>query len=70
MAQGLEYPITITFFFRRKTKRRWDYVNMAQGLLDAMVTAGYIPDDCADYVIPAFVPYEVSKNPGCDITVS
>ena len=70
MVAGLPYPLTITFHFRRGTRCRFDYVNMAQGILDAMVKAGYLPDDSADYVIPAFQPYTVEKtNPGCDLTI-
>lgn len=70
MTNGLEYPLVITFLFHRATKRRFDYVNLAQGILDAMVKAGYLPDDSADYVIPAFLPYTVDKAAGCDVTVS
>lgn len=64
------YPYTICFKFIRATKRRFDYINMAQGILDAMVKSGYIEDDDADHVLPMFVPYEVDKNnAGCEITV-
>ena len=70
MTQGKPYPLTVVFHFRRGTRGRFDYVNMAQGVLDAMVKAGYLPDDNADYVIPAFVPYSVEKDdPGCDVRV-
>ena len=70
MTNGLRYPLKITFLFFRSSKRRFDYVNMAQGVLDAMVKAEYLPDDSADYVIPEFLPYMVDKkNPGCDLTV-
>lgn len=64
-----DYPIIIIFLFRRATKRKFDYVNMAQGILDAMVKSAYILDDCADYVIPFFLPYVVDKNAGCDLMV-
>jgi hypothetical protein len=69
MIAGCGYPLKIIFQFRRATRRRFDYVNMAQGILDAMVKAEYIPDDCADYVLPAFLPYELNKNAGCDVTL-
>jgi Holliday junction resolvase RusA-like endonuclease len=70
MTSRCEYPIIVIFSFRRATRRRFDYANMAQGILDAMVKADYIPDDCADYVIPLFVPYIVDKdNAGCDLMV-
>jgi len=70
MIRDQEYPVTIVFEFRRATHRRFDYVNLAQGVLDAMVKAGYLPDDDAKHVIPAFVPYVVAKdNPGCDVYI-
>jgi hypothetical protein len=70
MIAGKKYPLSVCFRFRRATRRRFDYCNMAQGLLDAMVKATYIPDDDADHVIPVFVPYQLDKeNPGCDILI-
>lgn len=66
MLKGCTFPVTIAFAFRRQTKRAFDYVNLAQGVLDAMVKADYLPDDNANYVIPYFMPYRVEKkNPGC-----
>ena len=70
MIAGVEYPLEVVFEFRRATKAVFDYVNIAQGLLDAMVKAGYVPDDDANHILPVFVPYSVSKtHPGCVITV-
>jgi Holliday junction resolvase RusA-like endonuclease len=70
MTAGKKYPLRITFLFARSTKRAFDYVNMAQGILDSLVKAGYLPDDNMNYVIPEFLPYVVDKkNPGCDLTV-
>ena len=70
MTDGCAYPLRVVFQFRRKTRGRFDYINISQGILDAMTAAGYIPDDNADYVIPVFLPYAVDKNnPGCDITI-
>jgi Holliday junction resolvase RusA-like endonuclease len=69
--QGAKYPLRIAFQFRRKTHGRFDYLNIAQGVADAMVKAEYIPDDSADYFIPIFVPYVVDKyNPGCDFWIA
>lgn len=71
MTAGKAYPLTLVFLFRRASRRAFDYVNMAQGILDAMVKAEYLPDDCMNYVIPAFLPYEVNKeNPGCDLMIA
>ena len=62
--------LRICFEFRRSTRRRFDYINMAQGICDALVKAGYIADDDADHLLPSFVPYYVSKdNPGCDFWI-
>jgi hypothetical protein len=70
MMRGHDFPIILVFFFRRATKSKFDYVNIAQGVLDAMVKAEYIPDDDANHVIPAFLPYVVDRdNPGCELTI-
>lgn len=70
MTDGKPYPLKMQFTFRRATKRPFDYVNISQGILDAMVKAGYMPDDNMNYVIPSFTPYVLDKqNPGCDIEI-
>lgn len=54
----------------RRTRVRFDYVNIVQQLFDCMTAVGMLPDDCADYVIPQFLPYEVDKtNPRVEITI-
>jgi hypothetical protein len=55
----------------RKTKAKFDYVNMSQGVLDAMQVAGYIPDDDCYHVVPDFMRrHRVDKgNAGVEITV-
>ena len=68
--KNLSTPLKIVFRIYRKTHRRFDYVNIVQGLLDAMVRCGWIPDDNADIVLPVFYPYDVdNKNPRVDIWV-
>lgn len=63
MAQT-KYPICLNIKIYRKTKRKFDYNNIIQGLQDILVEAGYLPDDDADHLIPFFEKYEVdSKNP-------
>ncbi len=52
--QSPTWPIKIHFFFHRKTRRSFDYNNMAQGPQDILVKAGIIPDDSMQYVIPVF----------------
>lgn len=55
-------PLKIVFKIYRKTHRRFDYLNIVQGLQDLMVKCGWISDDNADELIPYFKPYEVDKN--------
>lgn len=63
-------PLKISFKIYRKTHRRFDYINIIQGLCDEMVRAGWLEDDDADNLIPVFEPYEVDKNnPRVEITV-
>ena len=64
------WPVVLRFNIYRKTRGRFDYVNIVQNLLDVMVMVELIPDDCADYVIPAFDPYQVDKtHPRTEITI-
>jgi hypothetical protein len=73
MTYGKKYPLVVVFHFRRRTRAKFDYLNIAQGLADAMQKAGYFPDDCMNYFIPDFAssPYEVCpKDPGCDIFIA
>ena len=62
MAEGYEKPLKVVFKIYRKTHRKFDYVNIIQGLQDLMVKCGWIPDDNADEIIPVFQPYDVDKN--------
>ena len=63
-------PYKISFTFMRGSRRKFDYVNMAQMPLDLMVKHEWIIDDNADYVIPAFKQYLYRKeHPGVIITV-
>jgi hypothetical protein len=55
-------PFEIAFKIYRKTQRRFDYINIIQGLADEMVRAGWLVDDNADEFLPIFLPYEVDKN--------
>lgn len=58
------YPVCLNIKIYRKTKRKFDYNNIIQGLQDILVEAGYLPDDDAEHLIPFFEPYDVdSKNP-------
>lgn len=68
--QKLEKPYRVGFFFTRDSKRRFDYINVAQLPLDMMVTAGIFEDDDASNIIPVFQGYKVdAKNAGVTITI-
>lgn len=62
MAEGYEKPLKVVFKIYRKTHRKFDYVNIIQGLQDLIVKCGWLPDDNADEIIPVFQPYDVDKN--------
>ena len=67
---GKNYPLKVEFLIYRKTKRRFDYVNIVQNLLDCMVKADYLPDDDADHIIPFFQQYQIDKsNPRVEIKI-
>lgn len=62
MLKEKEKPYRLHFKIYRQTKRRFDYVNIVQGILDSLVKSGLLEDDNADILIPVFEPYEVDKN--------
>ena len=63
-------PYKMSFTFLRGSRRRFDYVNMAQSPLDLMVKHEWIVDDNADYIIPLFKQYLYRKeHPGVIISI-
>lgn len=70
MIEGKQYPLKVGFYIYRKTRRRFDWCNILQGLQDAMVKANYLPDDNASYLTPVCLGWEVdSENPRCEVCV-
>ncbi|WP_287372453.1 hypothetical protein [Prosthecochloris sp.] len=70
MTADKAYPLQVRFKIYRRTHGRFDYVNILQNLLDAMVKAGYLPDDDAKHLIPIPLQYEKDpKNPRTILTV-
>lgn len=75
IVQTESQPLKIEFTFYRRTRGRFDFLNMAQVLLDIMQDCEYIADDSTDYVIPFFRPpkyvreMEDDLEPGVVITV-
>lgn len=67
---GAEYPLKLGIYIYRKTRRRWDWVNICQNLFDCMVKAGWLPDDDVEHLTPVFLGWSVDKtNPRVEITV-
>jgi hypothetical protein len=70
IVRDLPKPYKVHFYFIRDSKRRFDYVNVVQIVLDEMVAYRWIEDDNADEIIPVFDGYEVDKeNAGVIISV-
>jgi len=63
-------PVTISFKFIRGSRRKFDQLNPAQTVQDEMVKHGWITDDNADIITPAFEDYKYDKeNPGVFIKI-
>jgi Holliday junction resolvase RusA-like endonuclease len=56
------YPITLSFFFYRENKRKFDYGNMIEGTQDILQQAGIIEDDDMNHVIPVILGWAIDKN--------
>lgn len=70
LIEGKKYPLEVVFKIYRKTKRRFDYINIIQNLQDCMVKANWLPDDDMEHLLPVFEPYEVDKkNPRVEIFI-
>ena len=70
MFQNIEKPIKLGMYFIRKSKHKFDYINVAQEPLDLLVKNGIIADDNADEIIPIFLGYHNDKeNPGMIIKI-
>lgn len=65
MSAEQKKPFKLCFYFVFSTKRKWDYVNMAQLPLDLMIDEGWLAGDDWTEVIPVFKGFEINKdNPG------
>lgn len=62
LCTGKKYPLKLHLFIYRKTKRKFDYVNIVQNLFDCMQASGWLPDDDADHLIPIFDGYDVDDE--------
>tara|TARA_R110001592_G_scaffold347760_1_gene641486 strand:- start:8226 stop:8612 length:387 start_codon:yes stop_codon:yes gene_type:complete len=67
---NLPQPVHVQFTFIRGSKHKFDYINPAQTVQDDMVKAGWIDDDNADLLLPAFSEFKYDKeNPGVIIRI-
>ena len=55
-------PVKISFEFIRGSRHKFDYINPAQTVQDDMVKYGWIEDDNAEFILPAFEQYTYDKN--------
>lgn len=70
LLEGKEKPYRIVFHFVRDSRRKFDYINPAQTIQDAMVKHCWLFDDNADELVPSFLPYTYDKeSPGVYIHV-
>src|SRR5687767_15927252 len=68
--KNLGKPYYIEFTFIRKSRHRFDYINIAQVVHDMMTEYGWLNDDNADEMKPYFGDYKYDKdNPGVVIRV-
>lgn len=68
--EGLPKPYYIEFTFIRKTRHKFDYINIAQAVQDQMTHYGWLSDDNADEMKPYFGDYKYDKlNPGVIIRI-
>lgn len=50
--KDVQWPVIVGFHIVRDSKRRFDFINSLQVILDMMTAFDIIPDDNMDYVIP------------------
>ncbi len=68
--QGKEFPLRVSMKIYRKTIRKFDYINIVQGMMDAMTDAKWIPDDDMNHIIPVFEEWEHDKeNPRVELKI-
>lgn len=56
-----EQPHVLGIMFARKTRREYDWINMAQIICDLLVAHEVFPDDSIKYLVPTPMSY---KEPG------
>lgn len=70
MLKGKEKPYKVELYFIRDSKRKFDYINVAQIVFDLMQEYEYIENDDYINVVPIFKGYRVDKaNAGVEINI-
>lgn len=70
LIKGKAFPLRVGFRVYRRTAGKFDWLNIIQGLADAMVKAKLLPDDSADFFTPVFLGYaKDADNPRTEIEV-
>ena len=71
MIQNKPFPLKVSFYFYRDSKRKWDFVNIIQIIADLMQKEGYLIDDDTKNFIPLYAGEEVTnkKESGVIITI-
>jgi hypothetical protein len=62
MIKDKSKPYRIGFYFIRDSKRKADFINLAQLPLDLMQEYNWLENDDMDTVLPVFTGYEVNKE--------
>jgi hypothetical protein len=57
-----EFPLSISLYFIRDSKRKFDYINISQIVFDLMQDYEWLEDDSMDYIVPSFEGYHVDKK--------
>ena len=68
--KSVQKPYKIEFTFIRKSRHKFDYINLCQTIQDEMKFHKWIAEDDADEIKPYFGDYIYDKhNPGCLIKI-
>ena len=60
LVEGSPLPLRVGFHFIRKTKHRYDWINMVQICQDLMVEYKWIEDDNTEFLIP--IPFQMNGS--------
>ena len=70
MFKDEQKPYFVGFYYVRKSKHKFDFINPNQTSLDQMVKYGWIDDDNADEIVPVFLGYHHDKVDPCTYIVN